>query len=107
MTLSSSPRAFLSVYTLTASPRVVVPNGARASDAAERWVRPPPPPPQAVLQARITDQADNVDRMATEVHTPPARALDRTSRHRTCRLPIPFCCRRLPPAAEGRMMRKP
>src|SRR5438270_1868929 len=44
--------------------------------------------------------------MVSEVHTLRPRALDRAARHRTCRPRLPFCGRRLLPAAEGRMMRR-
>src|SRR3989475_9120625 len=59
MTLSSSPWAFLSVYTLTASPRLVVPNGCRATEAAS----------QAVVQVSSTHQPDSLDLIASEIHT--------------------------------------
>src|SRR5437870_4303644 len=59
MTLSSSPWAFLSVYTLTASPRLVVPNGCRATEAAS----------QAVVQVSSTHQPDSLGLIASEIHT--------------------------------------
>ena len=56
MALTSIPCAFLSVYTLTASPRSVVPNGSRRTEAVGRGARPPA---QAVLEHSITIQPDS------------------------------------------------
>src|SRR5437773_11170885 len=44
--------------------------------------------------------------MVSEVHTLLPCPLDQAARHMTCRPRMPFCGRRLLPAAEGRMMRR-